>query len=144
VWRSSDGMTWTQVNANGFGDGNNVGAYSMAVFGSDLYVGTSNSSTGAEVWRSSDGTTWTQVNANGFGDGNNWTARSMAVFGSYLYAGTLNMSTGTEVWRTDGTPTAVELTSFTAAWDGDAVLVTLGVALLLGTAVAGALLTRRR
>jgi len=100
VWRSSDGTTWTQVNADGFGDPNNLFATSLAVFGGYLYVGTGNNpsspSTGCEVWRSSDGTTWTQVNADGFG-GTNSGAASMAVFGGTLYVGTRNTS-GAEVW----------------------------------------------
>ncbi len=45
--------------------------YSMAVFGSHLYVGTRNDTDGCEVWRSSDGTTWNQVNTDGFGDTDN-------------------------------------------------------------------------
>lgn len=48
---------WEQVvgdgagGGNGFGDLNNYGIYSMAVFGSYLYVGTRNGYDGCEVWR---------------------------------------------------------------------------------------------
>ncbi|MGA9351423.1 MAG: hypothetical protein WBW48_21805 [Anaerolineae bacterium] len=52
VWRSPDGTTWTQVNADGFGDVNSQAVAFMAVLGSYLYAGTYNEATGAEVWRS--------------------------------------------------------------------------------------------
>jgi len=94
VWRSSDGITWEQVNEEGFGDDDNDKACSMTVFDGYLYVGTSNWSTGCEVLRSSDGKEWTQVNSDGFGDKINYDAGSMIVFGNYLYVGT---SEG--VWR---------------------------------------------
>jgi tripartite motif-containing protein 71 len=99
VWRSSDGTTWNQVNTDGFGDANNVFVTSLAIFGGNLYVGTTNWNTGAEVWSCQvcDGTDWTQVNADGFGGGNVGAA-SMAVFGGNLYVGTRNTS-GAEVWN---------------------------------------------
>ncbi|MFH1150010.1 MAG: IPT/TIG domain-containing protein [Actinomycetota bacterium] len=108
VWRSAGGTAWTRVDpgapgpgAGGFGDPNNWRATSMSAFGSYLYVGTYNASTGCEVWRSPDGTAWTQVNTDGFGDASNESALSMSVFGPHLYVGTGNDSTGCEVWRTD-------------------------------------------
>ena len=66
---------WEQVvgdltgggGGNGFGDENNDGVSSMAVFRGYLYVGTYRS-TGCEVWRSSDGTTWEQVDTGGFAE----------------------------------------------------------------------------
>ena len=81
---------WEQVvgdgagTDNGFGNAVNYFAWSMAVFGSYLYVGTYNDTDGAEVWRSTDGTAWNQVNTDGFGDLDNLAIYSMAVFGSYL------------------------------------------------------------
>jgi hypothetical protein len=84
---------------NGLGDANNESAYSIAVFGNHLYVGTRNYTNCCEVWRSSNGTSWNQVNIDGFGDTDNITASSMAVFDSYLYVGTYNNPDGCEVWR---------------------------------------------
>ena len=112
------------------------------MLGSYLYVGTRNTSTGAEVWRSSDGTTWTQVNTDGFGDSNNGGAYSMAVLGSYLYVGTRNTSTGAEVWRSDGVPTAVTLQDFTArpAGGGNGLAVPLA---LVALGAVGLLALRR-
>ncbi|MEW5725612.1 MAG: hypothetical protein AB1896_21060, partial [Thermodesulfobacteriota bacterium] len=46
-----EGGGWRMLNDNGFWDGNNFVASSMAVFNGDLYVGTSNSATGCEIWR---------------------------------------------------------------------------------------------
>ena len=109
VWRSND-TTWESVVGggaavdNGFGDANSAHAFSMTVFGSYLYVGTSNWSHGCEVWRSIDGTAWNQVNTDGFGDANNIGALSFAVFCGSLYVGTGNNTDGCEVWRSFAEP----------------------------------------
>ena len=106
IWRSSDGVTWNQVSANGFGDPNNIGTYPYKVFEDNLYVGTVNYVTGTEVWRSSDGVTWNQVNEDGFGNPDNFMCCANGVFEGNLYCGTLNVVTGGEIWATPG-PTAV-------------------------------------
>jgi len=114
VWKTTDATTFSRVvgqsppgtpaTGPGFGNPANDGAASMAVFGSNLYVGTYNPN-GCEVWTSPDGTNWscsvgpTGIVGNGFGNANNLTASSMAVLGSNLYVGTVNRSTGCEVWR---------------------------------------------
>ena len=85
---------WSQVNTDGFGDGNNSSSSSMTLFDGYLYVGTENSTTGGEVWRTSNGTSWSQINSNGFGDANNTGVNSLASFGGSLYAGTVNTTTG--------------------------------------------------
>jgi flagellin len=100
IWRHDSGSTWTQVNADGFGDLDNAEPHAMAVFNNMLYVGVSNYPDGAEVWRAHNGTSWVQVNDNGFLDGDNIEITSMAVFGGYLYAATRNDYSGLEVWRT--------------------------------------------
>ncbi len=109
-----------QVNVDGFGDALNRYAWSMKVFGPNLYVGTLNTldttvaaqegipvtnpvsqigeTQGAEVWRY-DGTTWSNVAIGGFGDVNNEGARNLEEFQGSLYAGTLNVMTGAEVWK---------------------------------------------
>ncbi len=54
IWRSADGTNWEQVNADGFGDSKNTttnGSHAAADYLSQLYVGTSNIVTGAELWR---------------------------------------------------------------------------------------------
>jgi hypothetical protein len=101
IWRY-DGTTWTQVNANGFGNpANNVTLRSMTVFGNYLYAGTGYGGI-TQVWRSSDGTNWTNVVgpggaiAAGFGNAKNWVTHDLTVFGDYLYASTGDAG---QVWR---------------------------------------------
>jgi len=50
VWKTSDGLNWTQFSETGFGDSQNVGIWSMQAFDDKLFAGTWNSSTGGEVW----------------------------------------------------------------------------------------------
>jgi hypothetical protein len=104
MWRTNDGITWTPVNTDGFGDSDNDQTGGFAIFGGYLYVGTRNDATGAQLYRSLNGTTWEQVIGNGFGDNNNYKMESPFAFNGYLYAGTRNEVTGVEVWRsTNGT-----------------------------------------
>ncbi len=119
IWRY-DGLNWVQVvgqdapgtpgTGPGFGDINNYGAYSLAVSGSFLYVGTENL-LGCQVWRY-DGADWTEVigqgaagtaTGPGFGKTENIGIHSMSGDATYLYAGTNNIGDGCEVWRYDGT-----------------------------------------
>jgi hypothetical protein len=95
-------LSWTQVNADGFGDVNNRATYAMATFGGELYTGTNNNSTGTEIWRY-DGALWTQVNTDGFGNATNTHTYCMAVYDGRLYAGTYNGTNLAEVWAYDGT-----------------------------------------
>ncbi len=103
IWRSANGIDWTRVVNNGFGDVNNGEIVRLAVFGGQLYAGTwSYSDTrGAELWRSASGNagSWSRVAANGFGDSKNEAIISMASFNGQLYAGTLNTVTGGQIWR---------------------------------------------
>ncbi len=111
LWRSdvtaSEPGHWSRVNATpGFGGANHIAAYSMEVFGSHLYLSTTNPGSGGSVYRSSDGATWNAIaqSAGGFGDANNRGGYAMAVHDGALYLGTFNLTTGTEVWSTtDGT-----------------------------------------
>ena len=118
---------WAQDNTDGFGDPNNRGASSMAVYGSNLYTGTSyNDSTGCEVW-SYDGS-WVQENTDGFGDGSNTDAPSMAVHTpdsiEYLYVGTKNAAAGCEIWRAEvPTIVSVDPTSARQGWTGSVSIV---------------------
>ena len=60
-------------------------AYSMVVYGADLYVGTNNTG-GAQVWQY-DGTAWTNVSPAWAAA--NVTVLGMVVYGANLYVGTL-------------------------------------------------------
>jgi hypothetical protein len=50
IW-ATDGVTFTRVITNGFGDPNNGGITSLASFNGCLYAGTYNPGTGYEVWK---------------------------------------------------------------------------------------------
>jgi hypothetical protein len=74
VWRSGDGGSWSQVNADGFGAVTNCSGPSMASHGGRLYVGTYGCGAWpppCEVWRET-----AFVFANGFesGDASAWSA----------------------------------------------------------------------
>ena len=104
IWSTATGNSadWTKIEANGFGDTNNASVVSFATFGSYLYAGTFNGTTGGEVWRSTsgDGSTWSQVNTDGFGDVGNIVISALQSYGGSLYAATHHkIGTGMEVWR---------------------------------------------
>lgn len=101
VWRTADGLSWAQVNADGFGTTDNKIVSSLAEYNNSLFAAIHNES-GAQIWRcqACDGSDWTQVISAGFGDANNRNIYGLAVFGSALFAVTDNRVTGTEVWRT--------------------------------------------
>ena len=92
---------WIQVNADGFGDADNIESCYMTIFNGAIYVGVTNEVSGCEV-RRYNGTTWTQVNTDGFGDANNWEADGLVEYNGNLYVGTTNKNTGCEVWRYNG------------------------------------------
>lgn len=99
IWRTGDGTTWTQVNANGFGSGDNIRAVSLETFGGKLYAGTWNNATGGEIWRTSNGTSWEQVMLGGFGNSANTDIGALIVFRNELFVMVGNRTTGPEVWR---------------------------------------------
>lgn len=99
LWRSSDGLNWTQVNSDGFGSADNTRVVSLETFASNLYVGTWNSATGGEIWRTSNGTTWERVMQGGFGNSANTDIGALIVFRHELFVMVGNRATGPEVWR---------------------------------------------
>lgn len=66
-----------------------VETYSPLTLIFNLYVGTANETTDAEIWKYNV-TTWTQVNTDGFGDAENYVSWSMAVYNGNLYVGAFN------------------------------------------------------
>jgi len=105
VWRSSTGTAWTQVEVNGFGNANNVGIVTFAVFSNTLYAATYNATDGLEIWRSDTGDSgdWESVVTNGFGGGGEYrVGTGLTVFNGYLYAAVeASSSAATQVWRTN-------------------------------------------
>jgi hypothetical protein len=108
AWRTSNGITWTQVNTDGFGTANNPAVSALASFNGYLYASTRGKSgvSGAQVWRCQvcDGSDWTKTVDNGFGNINARLSSALEAFNSRLYFVVGNASTGMEVWQTvDGT-----------------------------------------
>ncbi|MFC1981793.1 hypothetical protein ACFLVN_06105, partial [Chloroflexota bacterium] len=98
---------WIQINVDGFGSLNNIGAMSMAVSNGQLYVGTWNGTGTGELWRMANGTSWNQVPISGF-TGNGRIATMLA--GSPVYLGTDNPN-GAEVWMQPVVPVGGDLYS---------------------------------
>jgi len=108
VWRT-DGLTWSRVNGDGFGD-LNCSRVSLAVLGNSLYAGTGlrNPDTqtypGGQIWRCTAASgcdqvgDWSLLMSGGFGNTQNRYINSLIPFGSQIYAVTANYSTGMEVW----------------------------------------------
>jgi hypothetical protein len=111
------GSGWVQVNPNGFGDSHNTAALALAPFNAQLYAGTLNFSTGAQLWRT--GSPWTAVVTDGFGSASNVGIDHLIEFKGNLYASTWNWDGGGEVWRS-GTGDAGGWTRVVANGFGDA------------------------
>lgn len=100
IWRSLDGITWTQSGNPGLGHAHNTGFFEMTEFGGQLYVGSYNTTDGAEIYRTADGVNWNLVldSALGFGDPNNISIWGMYSYDGFVWAGTQNAN-GAQVWR---------------------------------------------
>jgi len=85
VWKSSDGIIFTNEMNNGFEDSNNIDIPSYAIFNGKLYAGTRNEgTTGGEVWKTTDGALWTQSGGDGLGNPNNVRIGELVVFNGCL------------------------------------------------------------
>jgi hypothetical protein len=113
VWRTVNGVDWTKVVTDGFGDLNCYNLSSLTAFNGSLYAGTgtwnpiTQTSSGGQVWRCTTASLcdavsdWTQVTANGFGNPQNEDIASLLEYDTRLYAVTRNFATGLEVWYTN-------------------------------------------
>jgi parallel beta-helix repeat protein len=124
IYKYVGGTTWTKVSQATAGTIASGGTASidaiekLAVFGSSLYAGTSESNAG-EIYRYDGGTTWTKVSqatagtiASGGTTGINGVP-SMTVYDGKLYAGTAELNDG-EVYRYDGGTTWTKVSQTTA------------------------------
>jgi len=96
---------WEQVVNHGFGNINNLHAWSIKAYKNYIYVGTRNVIDGCQIYRSETGdkNTWVQVNENGFGNDNKSEgARNMIVYKDLLWVVTNSWDCGTQVWVTNG------------------------------------------
>lgn len=131
VWRTNGTVNasdpprliWEKVVDSGFssegGSPLNGAILSSAVFNGQLYMGTQNFGTGAEIWRTANGTDWECVANLGFfnftppdfdfagvGNGYIW---CMINFSDQLFVGTMNPILGCQVWRSfTGDPDSFE------------------------------------
>lgn len=96
VWRY-DGDDWSAVNLFGFGNLSNTAVSSMAVYDSDLYVGTT-CDDGGEVRRLHNGS-WSLDGDPGFGNDQNKRVSSICVYNGTLYAGTENQTSGCHIYK---------------------------------------------
>jgi hypothetical protein len=97
IWRSSDGVTWSQVPAPW--PASNTFVFDAQVFGGYLYAGLGNDmGHPGELWRT-DGPSWNRITNDGFGDSNNHGINCLTVFQNVLYAATVNEASGMELWR---------------------------------------------
>jgi len=101
VWRTTNGLNWTNVITGGLGDIDNQMILAIGELDNNIYVGTANLDTGGEIWRSGTGNagTWSQVNIDGFGDANNDIITALEYFNGNIYTGVRNWNTGSELWR---------------------------------------------
>jgi hypothetical protein len=104
LWATTNGTSWSQVNANGFGSRYNEKAREIIPYQERLFVLTGNYNGGGQVWASSNGTSWTQINTSGFGNYRNTDVAAGCVFDGYLFCATEkeDSPTGIEIWRYNG------------------------------------------
>jgi len=98
IWRT-DGINWTQVIGDGFGDANNDALSALSVFNGFLYASLLND-TNVQIWRSSNGTEWTHIVDGTIGGLNLHGINGLEVYNDRLYLVMQNDTTGLEVWQT--------------------------------------------
>ena len=121
IWRSPNGIDWTQVGENGLGDTyNNNDGRGIEVYNDCLYIGTGEyMSKSARIYRTCDGVDFIEFSNNQLGDTNNHGVMALKSYDGYLYAATYRYNNGgiggTEVWRyeeidsdSDGIPDAID------------------------------------
>jgi hypothetical protein len=110
IWRSPNGIDWTQVGENGLGDTyNNNDGRGIEVYNDCLYIGTGESITmskSARIYRTCDGVDFIEFSNNQLGDIYNNGVMALKSYDGYLYAATYRYNYndnegigGTEVWR---------------------------------------------
>lgn len=104
VVRSGDGLQWTAVVTDGFGDPGNgrLIVDGATVYNGALYLATAqdpHQGRGSQVWRTTDGLAWTNVVAGGWGSTGTFVAE-LIPFNGYLYAWASDYYRGQRVMRT--------------------------------------------
>lgn len=132
-------MTWSQSNQDGFGDPRNISVFALGTFKDELYAGTRNDQTGAEIWLLNYGT-WEQVMQGGFGSTYNLAIDSLLEFNGWLYASTWNQnsettSLGSEIWRSKDGRNWEQVVGggFGNSWNGESTLSEFAGQIVAGT-----------
>ncbi len=99
IWRTTDGVHWERIVANGFADPANT-QIGLVAFGGRLFAVTTNAREGMQVWVTEDGTTFTAVVTGGFGKEANAHAMPV-VFHDRLILAIDNTRWGAQVWVSD-------------------------------------------
>ncbi len=104
MWRSTDGATISQVASTGLefkfaGDEIAIGTTGLVV-GDNLWLGMSDTTSGARLKYSSDGANWTQEGQTGFGNANNTLTHPLVYFNNNIYIAFDNTVNGAQMWRT--------------------------------------------
>jgi len=114
--RTSNGTSWPLIDV-GFGDVTNTEITSGVEYRDELFLGTTNVTTGTEMWKSGDGAIWEQVNADGFSSANNTITYAMESLGDTLYVGVRNTAIGSDI-RAE-TPSVTSSVSGAQSTNGD-------------------------
>ncbi len=94
IWRSKDGLHWTAVILDGFGNPNNTKIDGLVVYDGQLYAYTVNLTDGCSVYRTRDAKSWEPVNQPGWGNPQFTTSHltsDQVVFKGNLYMGVLGV-----------------------------------------------------
>ena len=105
-----NGSNWSAISTPGFGDAENLLVRKFAYGGGNLYAGTYNTKTGAEIWRFS-GSTWTQINTDGFGSKYNYSINDLFYNEDGVLVACTENATGGQVWAYDGSWVQQTITS---------------------------------
>jgi leucine-zipper-like transcriptional regulator 1 len=118
AWSSSDGNTWTQVNAGGTPSSTLFsarGSFGSVVFNGDMWVIAGNGASGlnSDVWYSNSGTSWTEAAGSAaFGGRTNFQA--LVYNGKIWVIGGSNGTLLNDVWYSSNGSTWTEATSSAA------------------------------
>ncbi len=97
--RSSDGINWQQIGADGLGTSNNLFINFIYKVDNSIFLSTFNTDDGSQIFKSIDnGESFTQVGSSGFGSVYNIGIYTLREFGEYIYWSTYN-DNGLEIWR---------------------------------------------
>lgn len=99
IWRTNNGVSWTNVATAGFGDAARQKITAMADFGGYLYAALAKNGAPCKIYRSSTGDlgNWVEVISNGFGNEFYSEVSSMKPFMGRLYIGVSIKKTSEEV-----------------------------------------------